>query len=140
MFNMREIEFMKIYVSLLYKKGYCYFDTSKEYLDNYLHELRKIIESKKEFKKHNNLENIFVFDDIINNYTNFINLILYVTHNPQYSYEDEKSNIIMVKYDDEILEKNLNSNKYMDLNIVNNVVDYMINYINQNIKIKVITK
>lgn len=140
MFKMEEIEFMRIYVSLLYKNGYCYFDTSKEYLDDYLHELRKIIESKKEFEKYKYLENIFIFDDIMNSYTNFKNLILYVTHHPKYSFEDEKANIIMVKYDDEILKNNLEKINYMNLNTIDMIVEYMINHINQNIKIKVITK
>lgn len=140
MFNSKEIEFMRIYVSLMYKKGYCYFDLSKEYLENYLNELKKVIENKNEFKEYNNLENIFIFDELMGNYSNFINLILYVTHNPKYSFYNEKANIVMLKFDDDILDETLSSIKLMNINVINSIVDYMINYINNNIKIKVITK
>ena len=44
MFNFKEIEFMKIYISLMYKYGYCYMDLSKEYLDDYIQQLRKLID------------------------------------------------------------------------------------------------
>ncbi len=140
MFKKEEIEFMKIYVSLLYKYGYCYFDVRKEYLDEYLKQLENLVEYKKCFKKYNNLENIFKYDEIMDNYTNFINLILYVTNCPKYSFEDEKANIIMIKYDDKIIKKNLENVKYIDINIVNDIVSYMSDYINQNLKIKIFTK
>ena len=58
MFKKEEIEFMKIYISLLYKYGYCYFDVRKEYLDEYLKQLENLVEYKKCFKKYNNLEKI----------------------------------------------------------------------------------
>ena len=64
MFKKEEIEFMKIYISLLYKYGYCYFDVRKEYLDEYLKQLENLVEYKKCFKKYNNLENIFKYDEI----------------------------------------------------------------------------
>ena len=140
MFKKEEIEFMKIYVSLLYKYGYCYFDVRKEYLDEYLKQLENLVEYKKCFKKYNNLENIFKYDEIMDNYTNFINLILYVTNCPKYSFEDEKANIIMIKYDDKIIKKNLENVKYIDINIVNDIVSYMSDYINRNLKIKIFTK
>lgn len=140
MFKFEEIEFMKLYISLLYKNGYCYFDVSKEYLDNYLHELRKIIESKKEFQKYDYLKNIFTYDEIMNNYTNYINLILYISQHPKYSFIDDKANIIMIKYDEEMIENNLKNVKYNNINTVDNIVNYMINYINQNIKIKIISR
>ncbi len=140
MFKKEEIEFMKIYISLLYKYGYCYFDVRKEYLDEYLKQLENLVEYKKCFKKYNNLENIFKYDEIMDNYTNFINLILYVTNCPKYSFEDEKANIIMIKYDDKIIKKNLENVKYIDINIVNDIVSYMSDYINQNLKIKIFTK
>lgn len=140
MFKKEEIEFMKIYISLLYKYGYCYFDVRKEYLDEYLKQLENLVEYKKCFKKYNNLENIFKYDKIMDNYTNFINLILYVTNCPKYSFEDEKANIIMIKYDDKIIKKNLENVKYIDINIVNDIVSYMSDYINQNLKIKIFTK
>lgn len=140
MFKKEEIEFMKIYISLLYKYGYCYFDVRKEYLDEYLKQLENLVEYKKCFKKYSNLENIFKYDEIMDNYTNFINLILYVTNCPKYSFEDEKANIIMIKYDDKIIKKNLENVKYIDINIVNDIVSYMSDYINQNLKIKIFTK
>lgn len=139
MFNFKEIEFMKIYVSLLYKKGYCYFDLSKEYLDGYIHELKKITQIKKVYKD-NIFNNLFSYDELVGNYTNFINSILYVTSNPTNSFYDENANIIMINYDDKKIEENLKKIKYMDINVIEDIVEYMINYINQNIKIKVITK
>ena len=78
MFNFKEIEFMKIYISLLYKNGYCYMDLSKEYLDDYIQQLRKLIESKKFFNDSKMFENIFIYDELMGNYTNFINIILYI--------------------------------------------------------------
>lgn len=140
MFKKEEIEFMNLYVSLLYKNGYCYFDISKDYLDSYLHELRKIIEVKKEFKKYNYLENIFTFDEIMNNYTNFINLILYVTECPKYSFEDEKANIIMINYNNEIIENKLKNIKYNNIDTLDYIVNCMINFINSGIKIKIISR
>ena len=58
----------------------------------------------------------------------------------KYSFEDEKANIIMIKYDDKIIKKNLENVKYIDINIVNDIVSYMSDYINQNLKIKIFTK
>ena len=140
MFNFKEIEFMKIYISLLYKNGYCYMDLSKEYLDDYIQQLRKLIESKKFFNDSKMFENIFLYDELMGNYTNFINIILYITNNPVNSFYNEKADIIMFNLSDELLDRNLNNIKYMDIDTINSIVDYMIFYINQNIKIKVITK
>lgn len=140
MFNFKEIEFMKIYISLLYKNGYCYMDLSKEYLDDYIQQLRKLIESKKFFNDSKMFENIFIYDELMGNYTNFINIILYITNNPVNSFYNEKADIIMFNLSDELLDRNLNNTKYMDIDTISSIVDYMIFYINQNIKIKVITK
>ncbi|MBE6159993.1 MAG: hypothetical protein E7157_02975 [Lactobacillales bacterium] len=140
MFNFKEIEFMKIYISLMYKYGYCYFDLSKEYLEGYIHELSKLTQIKKFFDDDKIFENIFLYDELMGNYTNFINIILYVTNNPINSFYNEKADILMVNFNDEIVEQNLSKTKYMDINVVNSIVDYMISYINHNIKIKVITK
>ena len=140
MFNFKEIEFMKIYISLLYKNGYCYMDLSKEYLDDYIQQLRKLIESKKFFNDSKMFENIFIYDELMGNYTNFINIILYITNNPVNSFYNEKADIIMFNLSDELLDRNLNNLKYMDIDTISSIVDYMIFYINQNIKIKVITK
>lgn len=140
MFNFKEIEFMKIYISLLYKNGYCYMDLSKEYLDDYIQQLRKLIESKKFFNDSKIFENIFIYDELMGNYTNFINIILYITNNPVNSFYNEKADIIMFNLSDELLDRNLNNLKYMDIDTISPIVDYMIFYINQNIKIKVITK
>lgn len=140
MFNFKEIEFMKIYISLLYKNGYCYMDLSKEYLDDYIQQLRKLIESKKFFNDSKMFENIFIYDELMGNYTNFINIILYITNNPVNSFYNEKADIIMFNLSDELLDRNLNNLKYMDIDTISPIVDYMIFYINQNIKIKVITK
>ena len=46
----------------------------------------------------------------------------------------------MFNLSDELLDRNLNNLKYMDIDTISPIVDYMIFYINQNIKIKVITK
>ena len=140
MFNFKEIEFMKIYISLLYKNGYCYMNLSKEYLDDYIQQLRKLIESKKFFNDSKIFENIFIYDELMGNYTNFINIILYITNNPVNSFYNEKADIIMFNLSDELLDRNLNNLKYMDIDTISPIVDYMIFYINQNIKIKVITK
>ena len=140
MFNFKEIEFMKIYISLMYKYGYCYMDLSKEYLEGYIHELSKLTQIKKFFDDDKIFENIFLYDELMGNYTNFINIILYVTNNPINSFYNEKADILMVNFNDKIVEQNLSKTKYMDINVVDSIVDYMISYINHNIKIKVITK
>ena len=129
MFNFKEIEFMKIYISLLYKNGYCYMDLSKEYLDDYIQQLRKLIESKKFFDDSKMFENIFIYDELMGNYTNFINIILYITNNPVNSFYNEKADIIMFNLSDELLDRNLNNLKYMDIDTISPIVDYMIFYI-----------
>ena len=115
-------------------------DLSKEYLDDYIQQLRKLIESKKFFNDSKMFENIFIYDELMGNYTNFINIILYITNNPVNSFYNEKADIIMFNLSDELLDRNLNNTKYMDIDTISSIVDYMIFYINQNIKIKVITK
>lgn len=137
MFNFKEIEFMKIYISLMYKYGYCYMDLSKEYLDDYLQQLRKLIESKKVFDNEKEFENIFIYDDLMGNYNNFINLLLYVTNNPTNSFYNEKSNILMIKLSDIMIERNLCNAKYMDIEIINFIAEIMDCYISQAIKTKV---
>ena len=140
MFNFKEIEFMKIYISLMYKYGYCYMDLSKEYLDDYLQQLSKLTGLKKYFNNDKIFENMFIYDEINGNYTNFINLVLYVTNNPVNSFYNEKADIIMLDLNDEIIEKNLNNPKYMNIDVVNTIVEYMGCYISQKNKIKIIIK
>lgn len=140
MFNFKEIEFMKIYISLMYKYGYCYMDLSKEYLDDYLQQLRKLIESKKVFNNEKDFENMFIYDDLMCSYNNFINLLLYVTNNPINSFYNEKANIIMFNLSDEMIERNLNNPKYMDIEVVNKIVEFMDCYIGQKNKMKIMMK
>lgn len=122
-----EEKFMKMYILNLYKKGYCYFDVSKDYLDDYLFELKKILDKKNMIEKYN-LKNIFRLEN--DNYMNFINLILKVTSSPKHSFIDSKAEIIML---------NIPRNIILQINediAINEVTDHMIDYINFNIKIK----
>lgn len=134
-----EIDFMKYYISLLYKKGYCYFDVSSDYLNEYLKELKKVMEYKNMFKEYKYLENIFIHDYVIDEYTNFINTILYVTACPKNSFYCEKANIIMINYTNSEIDNILNSENSIDLNKVDEITDYMSNYLNLHLKIKIIT-
>ncbi|MBP3461913.1 MAG: hypothetical protein J6K21_05885 [Bacilli bacterium] len=138
--EIEEIKFMKLYVTLLYKRGYCYYDVGKESLKEYIHELKKIIEAIELTKKYPNINKMFEIDEETNNYQRFINLILLVTENPKYSFIDLKSEIIILNLTETKINKLLLEDNMIDINIVERIVDYMINYINQKIRIKVITK
>lgn len=132
-----EINFMKLYVALLYQNGYCYFDVEKDVLDEYLLYLNRAMEINDLFNKYKNLEKIFEYNKSLENYNNFINLILYVTSEPKYSFINRKSNIIMINLNRYEIEKILNEKNNININLVDNVVDYMINYLNLKIKMKI---
>ena len=132
-------EFIKIYIALLYKNGYCYYDVSKENLDEYLKELGKLMEYKDLFKANKHLKKIIEFDQEKNNYSNFINCILEIISDSKTSFYCEKSQIIMLNYEKEELDNILNNKEnYKLIKVVETIVDYMINYLNMNIKIKVL--
>ena len=136
---MEEIEFTKLYITLLYKYGYCYHDVSFEYLKGYMHELKKIMESFDMLKKYQDINKLFEISED-NNYDRFINLILIATENPKYSYINLKSEIIIINLTEEKIKKIIENSKPVNVLEVDKIVNYMINYINQKIKIKVITK
>ena len=128
-------KFMSLYIALLYKYGYCYFDVSKDNLDEYLKQLKLNIEYNNILDK-DQLDELLKYNE--NNYDNFINYILIATKNLSNSFFCEKSNIIMVNYNELELDKIINNCNNEYLKSVQKVVEQMSFYLNLELKIKVL--
>ena len=135
--NDKQIKFVRIYLTLLYKYGYHYFDISKEYFEAYTHELKKIMEAKNMFDKYEYLKELFIYNQETKNYDNFKNIVLFTKTYFKGSYIDKTFGVIILNINEQQLNNILSDNTF-DIRIIDNIVNYMINYIKQDIKVKII--